>query len=361
LILCTLAALVIANSKLESAYESVLAFHLGGLSLHHWVNDGLMTIFFFVIGLEIKREILTGELSSLKKAMFPVFAAIGGMIAPAIIYHQLNPSGPAAPGWGIPMATDIAFALGVLALLGKHVPFSLKVFLLSLAIVDDLGAVLVIAVFYTEEIGIAGILIMMAGVAAVVAARAFSFRSYAVYVCLGLLLWFGVLKSGVHATIAGVILGFLTPMELQGRDGKTFSPVHQLIDALHPWVAFAIMPLFALANAGVSLGGTSAVSLFENPVSLGILGGLIVGKPVGILFASFAGHFSKAASLPDNLSWWHIGGASVLGGIGFTMAIFITNISLPVEQLAQAKLGILVASCVSAVAGYAILLSATRR
>jgi NhaA family Na+:H+ antiporter len=316
-----------------------------------------MAIFFFVVGMEIKREVVAGELSSLRKAALPISAALGGMILPGLIYFWINPSGPAVNGWAIPMATDIAFAVGVLALLGPRVPLSLKIFLLALAIVDDLGAVLVIATFYTEEIRTIGFYIAGGGVAAVLVFQHFGLRSYFWYVPIGIIVWIGMLYSGVHATVAGVVVGLLTPYTFSAakNSNATFSPLDELIHFLHPWVSFGIMPIFALANAGIPIGGVDAGTLVENPVSMGVGLGLLVGKPVGILLASIVVVGLGAATIPSDLKWRHLAGVSSLAGIGFTMAIFITNLSLPVEFAIDAKIAILIASILSAVIGYLML------
>ncbi len=354
--LSTLIALVAANGGLSSLYFEILETPVAGLSLHHWTNDGLMTIFFFVIGMEIKREIVAGELDSLQKAALPVCAAIGGMIAPAVIYFLINPEGHASRGWAIPMATDIAFALGILSLFGPRVPLALKVFLLTLAIVDDLGAVIVIAAVYTNEIKTLGLYVATSGVLCILLARYLGIRSYVFYVFLGVILWLGVFYSGVHSTIAGVILGLLTPHSyaIKRNSPLTFSPINELIHYLHPWVSFGIMPIFALTNAGISLaGGHSVIS--ERSVSNGVFLGLLLGKPVGIMLASTMAVFLGITTLPQGLKWRHIAGVSCLGGIGFTMAIFIATLSLGYEQSVDAKIAILAASFVSALAGGFIL------
>ncbi|MCO5143848.1 MAG: Na+/H+ antiporter NhaA, partial [Oligoflexia bacterium] len=259
LAICTIIALVLANSPVSEQYHSFLHIKILGLSIHHWINDGLMALFFFVVGMEIKRELLIGELSTPKQAALPIVAAIGGMVGPALIYYILNPEYPNVKGWGIPMATDIAFAVGVLSFFGKRVPFPLKIFLLALAIVDDLGAVLVIAFFYSK--GISGPYLGFAALAigAMVLIKRVGIRNYAVYWVIGAIVWFMVLKSGVHATIAGVLIGLLTPLEYPREKGskETYSPLQDMIHHLHPYVSYGIMPIFALSNAGVTLGDTS--------------------------------------------------------------------------------------------------------
>ena len=322
-------------------------------TLHHWINDGLMAVFFFVVGLEIKREMLEGELASLKKAALPIFAAVGGMIVPAALYLVLNHGGPASRGWGIPMATDIAFSLGVLALLGASAPLTLKVFLSAFAIVDDIGAVLVIALFYTANIAwaalgfAAGILVLL------LLLNRLRVHSIWPYLALGLCLWFFILKSGVHATVAGVLLALFIPS--RPPDEQTPSPMKYLEHLLHPWVAFLIIPLFALANAGVSLHGAD-LAWITHPVFLGIAVGLIVGKQIGILLFSWLSVRLGMASLPEDVGWRHVYGAGWLGGIGFTMSVFITTLAFDDPAiLTVAKLAILAASVLSAVGGWLLL------
>ncbi|MGE3262856.1 MAG: Na+/H+ antiporter NhaA [Bacteriovoracia bacterium] len=352
---CTLVALVIANSPLNETYTHALNFTFFSLTLHHWINDGLMAIFFFVVGMEIKHELVVGELSTPKKAGLPILAAIGGMLFPAAIYHFFNLSGPAAHGWGIPMATDIAFAVSLLSVFGKRVPFSLKVFLLALAIVDDLGAVLVIAFFYTQKIAFLYLLAAAGVFLLIYLARIFRFRCYATYIALGTAAWFFFLRSGVHATVAGVILGFLTPLGIRNDEGRIESPLNDLVELLHPFVNFLIMPIFALANAGVDLRGNNFGELIAHPVSLGIGFGLIFGKPIGIVLLSWLGTLLKIAELPKGLRWSQIAGVGLVGGIGFTMALFIGGLALPAELEMVSKAGILVGSSVAALAGAGVL------
>lgn len=363
LAISTLVAMALANSFLAAAYLQLLEIKILGLSLQHWINDGLMAIFFFVVGMEVKREIVAGELSSIRKAALPVSAAIGGMIVPAAIYILMNPHGAAARGWAIPMATDIAFALGVLTLLGKRVPLSLKIFLLALAIVDDLGAIFVIATFYSNEIRETGIYIASFAALAIVAARAIGLRRYLAYVPLGIILWIGILYSGVHATIAGVIVGLLTPSNLRIERGglDSVSPIDDLIYKLHPWVSFGIMPIFALANAGIPIAGATPAGFFGNSISMGVFLGLLLGKPIGILLASMVAIRSGLASLPQDFRWLQLAGVSCLAGIGFTMAIFITNLSLAQEQASNAKVAIIGASSLSAALGFFILKNSLKR
>ncbi len=412
LVLITIVAMVWANSPWGAAYEhffhtpiaiSIGSFHLEH-SLLHWINDALMAIFFFVVGLEIKREMVTGELSSWKKSSLPIFAALGGMIAPALIYYSFNPEGPTSAGWGIPMATDIAFAVGVLTLLGNRVPFALKIFLLALAIADDLGAVLVIALFYTSNLSVPHLIAAFGGVLLILTFRGIGVWRKGPYYLAGAFLWLMVLKSGVHATIAGVLLGFLTPAyplisrkkmfddlgtlfdkvkaavkpvltskndeqnEPLDHDTKAIvddikyvahecePPLDSIVYNLHPWVTFAIMPLFALGNAGVVLQGVAFSDIFASPVSLGIGLGLLLGKPIGIMFFSFLAVKLGVSSLPKGITWMHYLGVSCLAGIGFTMALFVSNLALGGTEVETfSKLGILTGSLISAVVGFVIL------
>lgn len=347
---CTSAALILANSPLAAGYASLLQMYFLGLSFQHWINDGLMTVFFFVVGMEIKRELVVGELKSPKRAALPIAAALGGMIAPALFYWLLNPSGAAARGWGIPMATDIVFAVAVLNLF--RVSPALKVFLLALAIVDDLGAVLVIALFYSQ--GLSGP--FLAGAAIFIGLmpllRRAGLRSYWPYVPLGILAWYCVLRSGVHATMAGVLIGLLTPLALPGEER---SPLQELTRRLHPWIDYLVMPVFALANAGVSFSGTDFRALLAEPVFQGVFSGLFLGKPLGILAASFLVVRLGWAERPSGTGWRGVAGAACLGGIGFTMALFISSLALPQELELPSKAGILFASLGSALAGAAVL------
>jgi NhaA family Na+:H+ antiporter len=325
-----------------------------------WINDGLMAIFFFLVGLEIKREILGGELASARRAVLPVAAAVGGMVAPAAIYSVLNIGGTGARGWGIPMATDIAFALGALALLGNRVATSLRVFLTAVAIADDLGAVAVIAIFYTRDL--VWIALASGGLilAILTVINRVGIRRAAPYVLLGVALWVAVLKSGVHATVAGVLLAFSIPasrgLSSGRRDaGNTTPLVDRLEHALQPWVAFAIMPVFALANAGVRLSGDLGTSLFD-PIALGIILGLVVGKQLGVAASCWALVRLGVASLPSRATWQQLYGVALLCGIGFTMSLFIATLALGEgDQLRPAKLGVLVGSLLSGIAGYLVL------
>lgn len=362
LVLSTVVAMILANSAAQELYFHCLHVKILGLSVHHWVNDGLMTIFFFMIGMEIKKEIMVGELAQPKKAALPIAAAIGGMLVPALIYVAFNPLDPNRRGWGIPMATDIAFALGALTFFGKRVPLPLKVFLLALAIIDDLGAVIVIALFYTSQIvgpylGLAAI-----GLGAIALLKRVGVRHYWIYVTLGAVVWFGVLKSGVHATVAGVLVGLLTPLAFP-KYGKaeTYSPLDDLVHTLHPWVNFAIMPIFALCNAGIALAGVEMLSILKNPIHQGVLLGLAVGKPVGILLISFIVVRMGLARLPARVGWMELLGVGLLAGIGFTMALFISGLALYPEQEIYSKTAILLASMISAVAGMVVLKTAFSR
>ena len=404
LIVFTLVALVWANSPWAQSYSDLWATTVTigaeGFELSKplllWINDGLMAIFFFVVGLEIKREILVGELSSPRQAALPIVAALGGMLLPAAIYLLIAGRGEGADGWGVPMATDIAFALGVLSLVGKRAPLPLKVFLTAVAIVDDIGAVLVIALFYTAKIswlsvGIAALLFLV-----LVVAGSLNLRSPLIYAVLGIALWVAVLKSGVHATVAGVLLAMTVPARTR-IDAKQFlacghhyleeferasefasniltnrrqrgalqalenvchqaeAPLQRFEHSLHPWVAFVIMPLFALANAGVVLGG-DMVQAVTHPVSLGVAAGLIFGKQLGILLAAFLVVRFGIGSLPEGITWRHIYGAAWLAGIGFTMALFVSGLAFGSGPLlSNAKLGILAASLIAGIAGWLIL------
>jgi Na+:H+ antiporter, NhaA family len=353
-------AMVCANSPLSGMYQSLLdvkfQVRLGPLldidkPLLLWVNDGLMAVFFLLIGLEVKRELLEGALSSISKAALPSFAAIGGMAFPAGIYLLFNHSDAVAQsGWAIPAATDIAFALGIMALLGSRVPVGLKVFLLALAIIDDLGVIVIIALFYSSELSLPSLIIAAVAVVGLVSLNRFGVTKLIPYGILGLVLWVAVLKSGVHATLAGVLIAFCIP--LRARDGS--SPSESLEHGLHPWSNFFILPVFAFANAGVSLGNMSLDTLLS-PVPVGIALGLLLGKPLGVLLVSYIAVKLKLAELPQGIGWRHLAPVAVLCGIGFTMSMFIA--SLAFEQLGQAygdvaRLGILVGTFFSAAIGF---------
>jgi Na+:H+ antiporter, NhaA family len=357
-----IAALIISNSPLDWLYYSWLGtpagIHVGILALEKplllWINDGLMAVFFFLVGLEIKRELLQGELSTVAQAALPAIAAVGGMVVPALIYLAINAGDPVAVrGWAIPSATDIAFAVGVLALLGPGIPPSLKIFLLALAILDDLGAIVIIAAFYTADLHWLSLLLALAGSAVLLLLNRRGVMQLAPYLLTGLFIWVCVLKSGVHATLAGVVVAMAIP--LTGRSPGDPSPLEQLEESLHPWVAFAILPLFAFANAGVSLAGLSLAKLAA-PVPLGIALGLFIGKPLGIFVATWAAVVSGLAPRPDGASWLHILGVGLLGGIGFTMSLFIGMLAFSdAEHAAQLRLGVLAGSLLSAAAGYLVL------
>lgn len=352
LILCTLVSLAIANSAWGSSYLGFWHIPLGGLTVELWINDALMAIFFLLVGLELKRELVNGELSDLRNAMLPILAAAGGIAVPAGIHFALNGGTPTQAGVGIPMATDIAFALGVLALLGNRVPASLKVFLAALAVMDDLGAIIVIAVFYTAQLSIA---YLVGALAVFVALRLMNTRlrvpALWPYLLGGALMWFLMLKSGVHATIAGVLLAFTIPYSAQEDDAA--SPSHLLEHVLHKPVAFLILPIFALANTGIVIGADWAGEL-SSLNSLGILVGLVLGKPVGILLFSFAAVAIGVCRLPLDLAWRHVLGAGMLGGIGFTMSIFITNLAFMghADIINASKMSILTASVIAGTIGF---------
>jgi NhaA family Na+:H+ antiporter len=365
LILAAVLAMVMVNSPFNWLYDTLLStpveIRVGALHLDKplllWINDGLMAVFFLLIGLEVKREFLEGELSRPDQIILPGLGAVGGMLVPAAIYYWLNQGDALAlNGWAIPAATDIAFALGVLALLGKRVPLSLRVFLMALAIFDDLGAVVIIAIFYTADLSLSSLMLALVAVVVMLGMNLMKVTRISAYMLVGTCLWVAVLKSGVHATLAGVIVGMMIPL----RDPKDprCSPLKIVEHGLHQWVAFFVVPVFAFANAGVSLQGVSLDSLLE-PIPLGIAVGLFLGKQLGILlfcgFAILLG-FSK---LPDGASWWGFYGTSVLCGIGFTMSLFIA--SLAFEQggsdtvVMGDRLGILLGSAISAVVGFVLL------
>jgi NhaA family Na+:H+ antiporter len=397
------ASLIWANSGAAHSYETVwqteLAFAFGNwrlaMPLHEWINDGLMAVFFFVVGLEIKREVLVGELSRPRQALFPIAAALGGMLAPALIFLAFNAGGDGRRGWGIPMATDIAFALGVLALLGKRVPTSLKVFLTAVAIVDDIGAVIVIAIFYSQGLSWGALAFAAVILFALLLLNRAGVDNPLPYALLGIVLWLAVLASGIHATIAGVLLAACIPT-FQRIDGPSFvkraqgfldafakaspghilgnreqqealegletvtdyvaSPLQQLEHAFHPWVTYLIMPVFALANAGVHLPA-NLTSVAVDPVTLGVLFGLVFGKQLGIVLAPLALTRLGVISRPRGLGWSQIYGAGWLGGIGFTMSLFVTHLAFGEGSLAiNAKVGVLAASAVAAVGGSLVLL-----
>jgi NhaA family Na+:H+ antiporter len=400
-------ALVWANSPFADSYESLwnttLTIGAGELglskSLHHWINDGLMVIFFLVVGLEIKREVLVGELASARRAALPIAAAIGGAVLPAVLFLLVAGGDPeAVRGWGVPMATDIAFALGVLALLGSRVPVGLRIFLTALAIVDDLLAVTVIAVFYSSDLSLPALAAAGVVLVALLAANRLGVRRPLVYALLGVALWLAILQSGVHATIAGVLLALTIPArtridpsqflerargllgdyagrgsddpdeahhaalwDLEDLTEGAQAPMLRMEHALHPWVAFLIVPLFALANAGVPVGGDLSATLSE-PLVLAVLVGLVGGKQIGILLAAWLIVRTGWAALPSGVTWRHIYGAAWLGGIGFTMSLFVADLAFgATPALALAKIGILIASVIAGVGGYLILRGSSSR
>ena len=394
LVLATVVALGLASSPFAEAWLAIwktpVGFEFGDLrivhSLKHWISDGLMSLFFFVVGLELKRELVLGELRDPRQAGLPIAAALGGMVVPAALYLLWLGDAEGTRGWGIPMATDIAFVVGCLALLGGRVPHALRVLMLSIAIVDDLGAILVIAVGYTQDLRLAMLGLGVLGLGVVVGLRLIGVRSVGVYGLLGVGIWLCFHESGVHATVAGVALGLLTPSRswvgprllsdivaragdfLSGEERPTAGvlrtveiasreatpPLDRLESALHPWVTFAVIPLFALANASVSID----VDALAHPVALAVVVGLVLGKPLGIVAASFLAVRLGLARLPDGVGWPALLGGGALAGIGFTMAIFIASLALEGPLLDVAKLGILLASLVSAVIGFALLLRA---
>lgn len=410
LLVAAVAALVLANSPWGHLYERLwqapVTIGVGSFTLAHsirfWVNDGLMVVFFFVVGLEIRREIHEGELSEPRRAALPVAAALGGMLMPALIYLLLNPERPARDGWGVPMATDIAFAVGVLALLGRGIPAAIRILLLAVAIIDDIGAIVVIALFYSTGVVWAGLALAGGGVALVVLLQRIGVRLPLAYVPPGAIIWVGMLQGGVHPTIAGVLLGLLTPVRpwfgaqgflstaqeviervrqqvQRGHDAReliepladlgearreALPPVVRIQAALHPWVAFGVMPLFALANAGVNVRDVNLGGPDSTPLLLGIVAGLVVGKPVGILLASFAAIRLGVAAVPPGVTWKGIALVGCVAGIGFTMAIFVASLAFAdAGRLGVATLGVLAASAVAAVVGLVVgrvLLRATR-
>lgn len=348
-------AIICANSFLNPVYEGIFSAKILGLSVTTWINDGPMAVFFFLVGLELKREFLDGELSDRKKVMLPVFGAIGGMAVPALIYAALNRGDAAAMrGWAIPTATDIAFALGVLSLLGSRVPSSLKVFLTTLAIFDDLGAVLIIAFFYTANISFLALALAGICVLALAGLNWMHVGKKTPYIAVGLLLWLATLKSGVHATVAGVVLAMFIPLSVKGQPG--LSPLKSLEHSLHSVVAFIILPLFAFANSGLNLRGMGAEQLLH-PVPVGVALGLFVGKQIGVFSLCFAAVKLKIAELPKSADWLGLYGVALLCGIGFTMSLFIGSLAFQGGSAAgfDERLGIIVGSLLSGLAGYLLL------
>ena len=406
LIIFTLIALVWANTSFSDSYHNLWHTHitvsLGNLltldyPLHYWINDGLMVIFFFTVGLEIKRELLVGELSSIQKSSLPIAGALGGMIIPAVLYSLLNAGGSGSGGWGIPMATDIAFVVGIMALLGPRIPLTLKIFVLALAIADDIGAVLVIAIFYTAEISTSALIVAAIVLVVLIILNRLGTKSLIAYSLLGIILWVAFLKSGVHATIAGVLLAFTIPassrfdtkkfsdkvkefinhfdstgehwknvlnnaerqndvMAIETSCEKVLTPLQRFEHGLHPWVSFFIIPVFALANAGVTLSGLNIFEALFSEISLGIILGLFVGKQIGIFGFSFLAVKLKLASLPQGVNWKNLYGAGMLAGIGFTMSLFIAGLAFENPELLDlSKIGVLTGSIISGVFGFVFL------
>jgi NhaA family Na+:H+ antiporter len=402
LLAATVAAVGVANSPLATAWDGWLHTDIGfsfgsrhgfAQSVKHWIDDALMALFFFVVGLEIKRELIVGELSSLRGALLPIFAALGGMLVPAAVYLALNAGGPGEAGWGVPMATDIAFALGVLALLGSRVPVGLKVFLAALAIADDIGAILVIAVFYTAQVHWAWLGLALVPLAALVAMNRRHVEEPLAYLAVGTVLWFAVLSSGIHATIAGVIAAFTIPavarlrplaftdvcrarvadieaidvpgahtlkddrqqeyaLEIQQAALQSVAPLQRLQRAVHPFATFVVLPAFALANAGIPFSGAGLTS----PVAVGVILGLVGGKFAGILLAAWVAVISGIADLPAGVGWRHVAGAGALAGVGFTMSLFVANLAFDTAvESAQAKSAIFAASIAAGLLGYVML------
>ena len=361
-------ALITVNSELQGTYNAFLAtvgiWQVGSFSIEKplllWINDGLMAVFFFFVGLEIKREVLEGRLSTLRSATLPITAALGGVLVPSLIYIGFNLGDPAGSrGWAIPAATDIAFALGVLALLGTRAPPALKVFLLAVAVIDDLLAILIIAFFYTEDLSGQALVVAALGVSLLFAMNRLRIASLGPYIIVGLVVWAAVLKSGIHATLAGVIIAFAIP----SRDARdpTHSPLADIEHWLKPWVLFVIMPIFAFANAGVPLAGMKIEDLVA-PIPLGIAVGLFVGKQVGVFGFTWLAVRFRLAALPTGLSWRQVYGVSLLAGVGFTMSLFIGSLAFTApEQQNAVRLGVLVGSALSATAGYLMLRFAGRR
>lgn len=362
-------ALIINNSPLSWLYNEFLNIpvvaQIGAIKIAKplllWINDGLMALFFLVIGLEVKREVLEGQLSRPSQVVLPGAAAIGGMVVPALIYYVLNKDNPAAlGGWAIPMATDIAFALGVLALLGKRVPVSLKLFLMTLAIIDDLGAIVVIALFYSGELSSLSLMLAGASILALIVMNRLGVAKLGPYLLVGLVLWVCVLKSGVHATLAGVVLAFCIPLRIKTSKA---SPLLSLEHGLHPWVAYGILPLFAFANAGVYLAGVT-LDNFTHPVPMGIAAGLLIGKTLGVFGLTWLAIQTGLAKLPNEANWGQVLGVSILCGIGFTMSLFVGSLAFEAgasDYAGEDRMGILTGSILSALIGYAVMLLYSRK
>tara|TARA_B110000971_G_scaffold213543_1_gene244499 strand:+ start:222 stop:1394 length:1173 start_codon:yes stop_codon:yes gene_type:complete len=368
LLVAAIIALLISNSDFSELYFSSLeqylfiGFNDFGLKLtvHHWINDLLMAVFFFFVTLEIKREFIQGELSNLKKALLPIIGAVGGMVIPAIVYVVINfGNSETLNGWAIPSATDIAFSLGILSLLGSRVPISLKIFLTALAIIDDLGAILIIAFFYSGDLSISYLSLILISYIFLLILNKLGIKKFAPYLIVGAFMWFFTYKSGIHATIAGVLLATAIPHSVKG---EKISLLINIEHAISPYVAFMIMPLFAFANAGVSLGGLSLSSLMQ-PVPLGILLGLFVGKQVGVMIFSIFAVKMGIAQLPDRSNWLSLYGVSVLTGIGFTMSLFVGNLAFAenIQHIDGVKIGVLAGSLLSTLFGYFILLITSKK
>jgi Na+:H+ antiporter, NhaA family len=362
-----LLAMFAANSGMATLYDAFLdtnlrigagAFEISKPALL-WINDGLMAVFFFLVGLEIKREVITGELSSLDKAILPILAAIGGMAVPGLVFVYFNWNSPdTLSGWAIPTATDIAFALGILALLGSRVPVALKVFLLAVAIIDDLGAIVIIAVFYTSDLSVNALTLSMLGFALAVALNRLGVQRIAPYLLIGIFMWVCVLKSGVHATLAGVLIALTIPLKEKNGDKAL---LYRAEHALHPWVAFLILPVFAFANSGVSLSGLSLSDLTQ-PLTLGIAAGLFLGKQLGVFVATWVGCKSGLARLPDGVSWRQVYGVACLTGVGFTMSLFIGSLAFSsAEMMNTVRLGVIFGSVLSGLLGFSVLRIHARR
>ena len=368
LLIAAIIALIISNSNFNELYFNTLEQYLFigindfglKLSVHHWINDLLMAVFFFFVTLEIKREFIQGELSNIKKALLPIIGAIGGMLIPALVYVVINfGNNETINGWAIPSATDIAFSLGILSLLGSRVPISLKVFLTALAIIDDLGAILIIAFFYSGDLNISYLSLILISYIFLLILNKFGIKKFIPYLIIGSFMWFFTYKSGIHATIAGVLLASTIPHRIKD---KGFSLLIKIEHAISPYVAFIIMPIFAFANAGVSLEGLSFSALLE-PVPLGILLGLFVGKQVGVMIFSFVAVKTGVAQMPDNSNWLSLYGVSVLTGIGFTMSLFVGNLAFVenIQYIDGVKIGVLAGSLLSTIVGYFLLLYSAKK
>ena len=368
LLIAAIFALMISNSNLNELYFDTLEKYLFigvnefglKLSIHHWINDALMAIFFFFVTLEIKREFIQGELSNIKQALLPIIAAVGGMVIPALFYILINwGNSETMNGWAIPSATDIAFSLGILSLLGSRVPISLKVFLTALAIIDDLGAILIIAFFYSGDLSIPYLSLILISYIILLILNKFSIKIFLPYLIVGLCMWFFTYKSGIHATIAGVLLASTIPHRIKEKD---FSLLLKIEHAISPYVAFMIMPLFAFANAGVNLEGLSILSLMA-PVPLGILCGLFFGKQIGVMLFSYVAIKFKFAEPPSKSNWLSIYGVSILTGIGFTMSLFVGNLAFVenTQYMDGVKIGVLTGSLLSTIFGYLLLLISSKK